>query len=234
MADVEILASQRVSAPLTYAVPGGQEILLKCLAASFDGSGAAVSWQPAIQIVGPSGQVLRTFPLVNPLAAGASADVSWFRGGGLVAAAPVPVAFASYSGSAAAVGDGILTHFDWVWDATAGQEDMFDLTNPAQPVARQAGIFTFSYTAEFHHAPIADAAFELGLDLNSSLGMSGFAAGRFAAQKVAADGAFSFGNINCGAPLAAGDSVDSSIANYAGAAIDFFGFAYFTRFPLSV
>lgn len=83
MADVEILASQVSAAPLRYAIPGGLEILVKVLAASFDGSGAGGSWQPAIQIVAGSGQVLRTFPLATALAAGASADVTWFPAGGV-------------------------------------------------------------------------------------------------------------------------------------------------------
>lgn len=85
MADVEILAQQVAAAPLNYQIPGGQEIVLKCLAASFDGAAAASPWQPAIQVVGPSGQVLRTFPLGTTIAAGASADVTWFPRGGVSA-----------------------------------------------------------------------------------------------------------------------------------------------------
>jgi hypothetical protein len=83
MADVEILAQQISAAPLAYVIPGGQEILVKVLAAHFDGTSATNPWQPAIQIVGPSGQVLRTFPLTTALAAGASADVTWFPRGGV-------------------------------------------------------------------------------------------------------------------------------------------------------
>jgi hypothetical protein len=83
MADLELFAPGLRAAPLIYDVPGGQEINLKVLAATFDGSGAGSPWQPAVQIVGPSGQVLRTFALEPALAAGASADVTFFPGGGI-------------------------------------------------------------------------------------------------------------------------------------------------------
>jgi len=80
VADLELFAPGLRAAPLTYQVPGGQEIGLKVLAATFDGTGAGSAWQPAIQIVGPSGQVLRTFALEPSLAAGVSADVTFFPG----------------------------------------------------------------------------------------------------------------------------------------------------------
>jgi hypothetical protein len=83
MADAEITATQTHAAPLNYQVPGAQEILLKVASATFDGSGAGGKWQPAIQLIGPSGQVLRTFALATVLAAGASADVTFFPLGGV-------------------------------------------------------------------------------------------------------------------------------------------------------
>jgi hypothetical protein len=83
MADAEITATQTHAAPLNYQIPGAQEILLKVASANFDGSGAGSAWQPAIQLIGPSGQVLRTFLLSSQLAAGASADVTFFPLGGV-------------------------------------------------------------------------------------------------------------------------------------------------------
>lgn len=80
MADVQILAPGQVSAPLDYLVPGAQEILVKNLSAKFDGSAASVTWQPAITLIAPGGKEIGTFPLTNALAAGASADVSFFPG----------------------------------------------------------------------------------------------------------------------------------------------------------
>lgn len=82
MTDVSILDPAVHAAPKNYAVAGAQEIILKGVTASFDGSGAAAAWTPAVQIVDPSGAVVGTYTLGQSLAAGASADVSWFPGVG--------------------------------------------------------------------------------------------------------------------------------------------------------
>lgn len=77
MPDLQILATATSPAPLAYPIPGGLAILLKAATASFDGTGAGSSWQPAVTILGPSGRAIGTFTAAA-LAAGASADVSWF------------------------------------------------------------------------------------------------------------------------------------------------------------
>ncbi len=86
MADVQILASGVTAAPLDYVIPGAQEILIKNISASFDGGGTGSAWQPAIVLVAPGGKEVGTFPVGNAVAAGASADVSWFPRGGVNAA----------------------------------------------------------------------------------------------------------------------------------------------------
>jgi len=83
MADVLVRAPGTVAAPLEYDIPASVELLVKTLFASFDGTAAASSWKPAVQIIGPFGQEVGTYPLGTALAAGASADVSWFPRGGL-------------------------------------------------------------------------------------------------------------------------------------------------------
>lgn len=80
MADVTILAPGTSSAPLDYPVGNAQEIILRSLKASFDGTGAAAAFLPAVQIISPSGTVLGTYITDTSVAAGASADVSWFPG----------------------------------------------------------------------------------------------------------------------------------------------------------
>ena len=80
MADVQILASQSVAAPLDYALPGSLEIILRCLVASYDGTGSGTAFLPAVQIISDSGHVAGTF-VAAQVAAGASADVTWFPGG---------------------------------------------------------------------------------------------------------------------------------------------------------
>jgi hypothetical protein len=87
MADVQILASGTLAAPLDYVIPGAQEILIKAMAATFDGTGAGTTWQPAITLLAPGGKEVGTFPVGSALAAGASADVAWFPRGGVNAAA---------------------------------------------------------------------------------------------------------------------------------------------------
>lgn len=88
MADIALLASQADDAPLGYQVPGAQEIILKSITASFDGSGAAGAFIPTLQIIAPNGAVLAACPVSTSVAAGASADVSWFPRGGLGGSAP--------------------------------------------------------------------------------------------------------------------------------------------------
>lgn len=87
MADVAILAQQVQGTPGGYTVPGGAEILLKSLRVAYNGAGAVGSFVPVMQLVapGPTGQVVSEYPLGSTLAAGASADVTWFPG---VIAAP--------------------------------------------------------------------------------------------------------------------------------------------------
>jgi hypothetical protein len=89
VADVQILASGTLAAPLDYVIPGAQEILIKAMAATFDGTGAGTTWQPAITLLAPGGKEVGTFPVGSALAAGASADVAWFPRGGVNAAAVV-------------------------------------------------------------------------------------------------------------------------------------------------
>ena len=84
MADISILDSSTAAAPKSYTVKGAQEIILRSVTGSYDGTGAAGSYIPAVQILDPAGFVVGTFVANTTLAAGASADVSWFPsvGGG--------------------------------------------------------------------------------------------------------------------------------------------------------
>jgi hypothetical protein len=77
MADVQILASQSATGHLDFVVPGSQELILKAIKASYDGSGAAGSFIPAVQVISPAGEDAGTYTAVSELAAGDSADVSF-------------------------------------------------------------------------------------------------------------------------------------------------------------
>jgi hypothetical protein len=76
--DVSILDSAVHAAPKGYTIKGAQEVVLKSVTASYDGSGAAGSFVPAVQLVDPSGAVAGTYTFGGSLSVGATADVSWF------------------------------------------------------------------------------------------------------------------------------------------------------------
>lgn len=78
MGDVVISASAVVAAGEGYTVPDSQEIFVKAVRASFDGTSAAGSYVPTLQIVTDAGIVVAECPAGGTLAAGVSADVSWF------------------------------------------------------------------------------------------------------------------------------------------------------------
>ena len=84
MPDVSLVARNIAAAPKDYLVPGAQEFILKAVTANVDGSGAAGTFLPALQMINPAGDVMWTAVARSlPVAAGASANVSWFPGGGV-------------------------------------------------------------------------------------------------------------------------------------------------------
>lgn len=81
MPDVSIVNSTITAAPKDYAVPGTQELLLKAVRASIDGTAAGSAFLPALQLIDPGGHVMWTaVDRSNPVAGGGTADVSWFPG----------------------------------------------------------------------------------------------------------------------------------------------------------
>lgn len=86
-ADALIVRDGPVSSPLEYQVPAASAIIPLCVCAAFDGSAAAGSFIPALEILTPDGHVLAYCPLGLTVAAGGSAIGTWFPGGALTAAA---------------------------------------------------------------------------------------------------------------------------------------------------
>jgi hypothetical protein len=66
------------TAPLQYSIAQAQEVIVKALSASFNGSGAASAWYPCIRILSPSGQLVGQYITTATVAAGGSADASFF------------------------------------------------------------------------------------------------------------------------------------------------------------
>lgn len=83
MADAAIVSRSLSSAPKDYTLGSTEELLLKAVRASIDGSGAAGAYLPALQLVAPDGTVMWTAVPPTSLTAGVSVDASWFPGGGL-------------------------------------------------------------------------------------------------------------------------------------------------------
>ena len=113
MADTQIRGLGESPAPLVYTVPGAQEIILKSLFASFDGTSAGSAWFPCVRIRAPGGGIVGEYITQASVAAGASADVSFapfLRGASAsvtptAAAMPTARTFSQLSQTVAAGGD---------------------------------------------------------------------------------------------------------------------------------
>jgi len=86
MPDAQIHPIGTTAAPAAYTIPTGAELLLKGVYAKFNGSGAAGSFVPLLRIKSDAGSVAFEIPADNTIAAGGSADATWFPH--LAAAAP--------------------------------------------------------------------------------------------------------------------------------------------------
>lgn len=81
MADAPISLPAVESTPATYTLGDAAEFILKAVYAEFDGSGAGAAWLPAVVIRSDAGRVIaRAVDPAVSVAAGASADVSFFPG----------------------------------------------------------------------------------------------------------------------------------------------------------
>lgn len=66
-----------VGVPLDYVVPQSGELLPLTVRATIDGSGAAVAFYATVQVLAPSGRIMGSY-ISSAIAAGGSADVTWF------------------------------------------------------------------------------------------------------------------------------------------------------------
>lgn len=80
MADVALVNSSNIAAPKDYTLTGQQQILLKAVRATIDGSAAGSAFVPTLQLLAPDGTVMWESATAASVAAGGSADVSWFPG----------------------------------------------------------------------------------------------------------------------------------------------------------
>lgn len=79
MADEQILVAGTSSVPVSYTVPNTIEAALLCVNATIDGSGAPANFLATVEIVSDGGVVVARCPCFTTIAAGGSAEISWFR-----------------------------------------------------------------------------------------------------------------------------------------------------------
>jgi hypothetical protein len=77
MPDDLLIRDGPVAVPLNYQVPQSGELVPLMVRATVDGTAAASAFYAAVQIIAPSGRVMGT-AISDSIAAGASADVTWF------------------------------------------------------------------------------------------------------------------------------------------------------------
>lgn len=78
MADTTIAGLGTKAAPLDYKIPKALEVLPRSIKASFNGASAGGAFLPTVQIIADTNDVVGSYPVDTAVAAGASADVSWF------------------------------------------------------------------------------------------------------------------------------------------------------------
>lgn len=76
--DKQILVTGTAPAPATWLVPGNGQVTPRSVFAHYDGTGAGVAFLPALKVISDAGQTVGIYPCGSSVAAGASADVSWF------------------------------------------------------------------------------------------------------------------------------------------------------------
>lgn len=92
--DRQIVVTGQAATPASFLIPGNGQVRPKAVFASFDGTGASGSFFPLLQIISDAGKTVCEAASDIPIAAGASADVSWFRG-----LSPVPSSSAVLPGT---------------------------------------------------------------------------------------------------------------------------------------
>ena len=78
MADVQVRPLGTETAPADAVIPQSSEWIMKACYASYDGSSAAGSFQPLLRVKSDAGLVVFESKISDTIAAGASADTSWF------------------------------------------------------------------------------------------------------------------------------------------------------------
>lgn len=100
MADTAYVDRSTQAAPKNYTLAASQLLAVKAIRASLDGTGAGTAFLPALQMVAPDGTVMWTSVPASTIAAGGSADATWFPNvGGQVGGSSVLPIQPAFSGN---------------------------------------------------------------------------------------------------------------------------------------
>lgn len=177
MSDRQFNPLGTVNAPADWTLPPRLQILLKQVRASFDGTAAGGSFQPLLRIITDSGHIEGEYPCGTTIAAGASADCTWFPGVAPVAAAATtttnPWAYISGTGSTSCPGSGTITslpatagHFYTNSSATFTTGVSGGITGI---VVSKQGHYLVSYTATPFGTPAAGSQYEIQNTLGGTI-----------------------------------------------------------------
>lgn len=78
--DRQVLVAGSAAAPARYIIPGNGQIRPKVIFAKYDGTATTSVYVPALKITSDAGLTVGIFPAFETVAAGASANISWFPG----------------------------------------------------------------------------------------------------------------------------------------------------------
>ncbi len=78
--DKQVLVTGQGPTPQSFLVPGNGQITPRAIYAHYDGTSAAGSFKPALKVTSDGGKLVGIYPIssADTVAAGASAEVSWF------------------------------------------------------------------------------------------------------------------------------------------------------------
>lgn len=149
--DAPLLVAGTSGVPVDYVVPGAQAIEPLSVRAVFDGTGAAGAFLPAVEIISPGGVVASISAMGATVAAGSSADASWFPGVKDAAAATpasssgLPIAMLFSDPAGVSIASDSLTHYVSIQDTggTAGfsTSDATTFTNGSTTAFTGAAVF---------------------------------------------------------------------------------------------
>lgn len=214
MAVIPVVSRAVASAPKDYTVPGAQQIVLRAARAQINGTPTTSSFIPVLQLVSPAGDVMWTASAPE-VAAGASADVSWFPwgisdigGGGSSGTKTFSGArmFRSTNQSIPNNTDTVITFDTLRWDV-GGYTNIG--THPTRFTAPQTGYYSIGGSIAF---PVGDFYSQIVVLLNSDL-----VNGQLCGSTTSVPGGNNNLTINTVWKLNAGDFVELDVVQASGA-----------------